>query len=131
MGSTLEILYIKVHDTQRALKHAVRSSMWQMPQPLTRSPSSAAPDQHLHLLHLFSTFLIIKITPVRPLYSGGKPMLVCFGILADSRTITPRFSLLMLDISQRTLRKDGVFILEDKDVLVLSEKPINIFESTV
>ena len=37
----------------------------------------------------------------------------------------------MLDVSKRTLGRDSIFILEDQDVLVVSEETVNIFEGAV
>ena len=37
----------------------------------------------------------------------------------------------MLNVSKRTLRRNGIFILEDQYVLVVSEETVNIFESAI
>ena len=37
----------------------------------------------------------------------------------------------MLDISKRTLGRDSIFVLEDQDILVVSEETVNIFEGAV
>ena len=37
----------------------------------------------------------------------------------------------MLNVSKRTLGRDGIFILEDEDVLVVTEETVNIFEGAI
>ncbi len=37
----------------------------------------------------------------------------------------------MLDISKRTLGRDSIFVLEDQDILVVSEETVNIFEGAI
>ena len=40
-------------------------------------------------------------------------------------------SLFTLDVSKRTLGRDGIFIPEDQDVLVVTEETVNIFQGAV
>ena len=47
------------------------------------------------------------------------------------KSVLAYLSLFMLDVGQRTLGRDSIFIPEDQDVLVVSEETVNIFEGAV
>ena len=47
------------------------------------------------------------------------------------KSVAAYLSLFMLNVSKRTLRRDSIFILEDEDVLVVTEETVNIFEGAI
>ena len=47
------------------------------------------------------------------------------------KSVAAYFSLFMLNVSKRTLGRDSIFVLENEDVLVISEETVNIFEGAI
>ena len=49
----------------------------------------------------------------------------------ELKSVDAYLSLFMLNVSKRTLGRDSIFILENEDVLVISEEAVNIFEGAI
>ena len=47
------------------------------------------------------------------------------------KSVAAYFSLFMLNVCKRTLGRDSIFVLENEDVLVVSEETVNIFEGAI
>lgn len=74
------------------------------------------PNQDLDLLKLLNPLLLITSLPLIHPRQSRQPMLLRIGIHTNRTTIPPHLCLLMLDIRQRPLTRDGIFIRKDEDI---------------
>ena len=94
-------------------------------------------------LCLFASGLALIMELLRLTWKSSSQQMLVFNYTTVTKTfhasmqypewksVAAYFSLFMLNVSKRTLGRDSIFVLENEDVLVISEETVNIFEGTI
>lgn len=94
-------------------------------------------------LCLFASGLALMMELLRLTWKKSRQQLLVFNCTNGAKklhapmqylklkSVVAYLSLFMLNVSKRTFGGDSIFILEDEDVLVISEETVNIFEGAI